>query len=116
MIVSVSISRLMGFSIDDPEKDKKIIIHNFMRELCRRDDEYNRNRNRDSNVFPVEEIRQRDLDAFDIEYVKRLRGSPYFCVSISSNSCCVVLLITPHFDTGEDPCIKLSSLLTILLT
>jgi hypothetical protein len=29
----------MEFSIDDPEKDKKIIIHNFMKELCRRDDE-----------------------------------------------------------------------------
>ena len=70
----------MEFSIDDPEKDKKIIIHNFMKELCRRDDEDNRglsiDRNRNRNVFSVEEIRQRDLGAFqDIEYIKRvLRG------------------------------------------
>jgi hypothetical protein len=69
----------MGFSIDDPEKDKRIIIQNFMRELCRRDDEHNRglsiDRNSDRNVFPVEEIRQKHLGAFEIEYVKRaLRG------------------------------------------
>ena len=54
----------MEFSIDDREKDKKIIIHNFMGELCRRDDEDNRglstDRNRDLNVFPIEEIRQRN--------------------------------------------------------
>ena len=53
----------MEFSIDDPEKDKKIIIHNFMKELCRRDDEDNRglsnDNNRMRNVFSVEEIRQR---------------------------------------------------------
>jgi hypothetical protein len=64
----------MNISIDDPEKDKRIIIHNFMRELCRRDDEDNRgltDRDRVLNVYSVEEIRQRDLAAFDIEYVRR---------------------------------------------
>jgi hypothetical protein len=45
-----------------------------MRELCRRDDEDNRclaDRNRVLNVYSVEEVRQRDLSAFDIEYVRR---------------------------------------------
>jgi hypothetical protein len=34
-------------SIDDSEKDDRIIIHNFMKELCRRHDEDNRGINTD---------------------------------------------------------------------
>ncbi|MFL6367137.1 MAG: hypothetical protein ACJ72T_01120, partial [Nitrososphaeraceae archaeon] len=61
------ISRFMTISTDNPERDKKIIIENFMEELCRRDDEDNKV---DPIVFPVEEIRQIHLRTFEIEYVK----------------------------------------------
>ncbi|MFL6315725.1 MAG: hypothetical protein ACJ705_02090 [Nitrososphaeraceae archaeon] len=57
----------MTISTDNPERDKKIIIENFMEELCRRDDEDNKG---DPIVFPVEEIRQIHLRTFEIEYVK----------------------------------------------
>jgi hypothetical protein len=51
-----------GISIDDPEKDDRIIIQKFMQELCRRDDEDNRginiDRNRQRNVFQTQQIQQ----------------------------------------------------------
>jgi hypothetical protein len=66
----------MTTSTDHPELDKKIIIENFMEELCRRDDENNEGLSIDSRgdpiVFPVEEIRQKHLRAFEIEYVKKV--------------------------------------------
>jgi hypothetical protein len=37
----------MGISVDDSERDHKIIIQNFMKELCRRDDEENRHKSGD---------------------------------------------------------------------
>lgn len=68
----------MTISTDNPELDKKIIIENFMEELCRRDDENNKGLSIDSRgdpiVFPVEEIRQKHLRTFEIEYVKKVLG------------------------------------------
>jgi hypothetical protein len=64
----------MTVSSDDRERDKEIIIQNFMEELCRRDDEDNRNYNINSdrvlNIFPIEQIRQKHLSTYEIEYVK----------------------------------------------
>ena len=65
----------MNISIDDPDKDKRIIIQNFMKELCRRDDEDNKGlaaSNRILNVYSVEGIRQQVLGAFEAEYVKEV--------------------------------------------
>ncbi len=66
----------MTISTDNPELDKKIIIENFMEELCRRDDENNKGPSIDSRgdpiVFPIEEIRQKHLRTFEIEYVKKV--------------------------------------------
>ena len=66
----------MTHNADNPELDKKMIIENFMEELCRRDDENNKGLNIDSRgdpiVFPVEEIRQKHLRTFEIEYVKKV--------------------------------------------
>jgi hypothetical protein len=64
-------------SID--EKDDRIIIQKFMKELCRRDDEDNRginiDRNRQRNVFPTQQIQQAVLRAFELERViLALRG------------------------------------------
>lgn len=59
-------------SRDDPVKHDRIIFQNFMRELCRRDDEANRNPNVgavNANIFSVEEIRQQVLNAFTKENV-----------------------------------------------
>jgi hypothetical protein len=65
----------MNISIDDQEKDKRIIIQNFMKELCSRDDEDNKGltaSDRVLNIYSVEGIRRQVLGAFeDIEYVKR---------------------------------------------
>jgi hypothetical protein len=50
----------MMISTDNPELDKRIIIENFMQELCRRDNEHNKGLTIDSKgdpiVFPVGEI------------------------------------------------------------
>jgi hypothetical protein len=66
----------MTTSTDNPELDKKMIIENFMEELCRRDDENNKDLSIDSRgdpiVFPVEEIRQKRLRTFEIEYVRKI--------------------------------------------
>jgi hypothetical protein len=66
----------MTISTDNPERDKKIIIENFMEELCRRDDEDNKGLSIDSKgdpiVFPVKEIQQKHLRTFEIEYVKKV--------------------------------------------
>jgi hypothetical protein len=66
----------MTTSIGNPELDKKMIIENFMEELCRRNDENNKGlsiENRgDPIVFPIEEIRQKHLLTFEIEYVKKV--------------------------------------------
>jgi hypothetical protein len=60
-------------SIDDPERDDRIIINNFMKELCRRDDEDNRGMNidpsRPHNVFPTQLIQEAVLGAFSLERV-----------------------------------------------
>jgi hypothetical protein len=68
-------------SIDDPALDDHIIFQNFMKELCRRDDEEaNRNPNLEdgnANLFSVEEIRQHVLNGFALEIVLPvLRGLP----------------------------------------
>jgi hypothetical protein len=63
----------MTISVDDRERDKRIVIQNFMKELCSRDDEDNRGlaaNNRVLNVYSVEGIRQQVLGAFETEYVK----------------------------------------------
>jgi hypothetical protein len=59
-------------SIDDPTRYDRIIFQNFMKELCRRDDEANRNPSvgdGNANIFSVEEIRQQLLNAFPLESV-----------------------------------------------
>lgn len=66
----------MKISINDEETHNSIVIQNFMKELCRRDNEANRDHNVDmnraQNVFPVEDIRQQVLGGYtDIEYVTR---------------------------------------------
>jgi hypothetical protein len=72
--------RILTISIDDPQRDKKIMINSFMKELCRLDNEANTGQRIDiggnQNVFSVEEIRQQVLDGFtDIEHVQQfLRG------------------------------------------
>jgi hypothetical protein len=66
----------MTTGTDNPELDKKIIIENFMEELCRRDDENNKGLSIDSRgdpiVFRVEDIWQKHLGIFEIEYVKKV--------------------------------------------
>ena len=59
-------------SIDDPKLDEHLIFQNFMKELCRRDDEADRNPNLEdgnANLFSVEEIRQHVLNGFALEIV-----------------------------------------------
>jgi hypothetical protein len=60
-------------SIDDPERDRKIIIKQFMKELCRRDNEANRNMNFNTdanpNEFSIREIQEEVLGAFSLETV-----------------------------------------------
>ena len=66
----------MTTSTDNSELDKKIIIEYFMEELCRRDDENNKGLSNDSRgdpiVFRVEDIWQKHLLTFEIEYVKKV--------------------------------------------
>jgi hypothetical protein len=50
-------------AIDDPTRDRKIIIENFMREICLMDKDVS------PNVFSVSEIRDEVLRAFSLEYV-----------------------------------------------
>lgn len=51
-------------AIDDPTRDRRIIIENFMREICLMDTE-----NSSPNVFSISEIRDAVLRAFSLEYV-----------------------------------------------
>jgi hypothetical protein len=64
--------------LPDDEGDRELIIDKFMAELCRRDEEDNRDmnmHNRIHNIFSVEEIRQKVLSAFEITRVRLvLRG------------------------------------------
>jgi hypothetical protein len=55
-------------AIDDPTRDRKIIIENFMREICLMDKDVNTG-NSSPNVFSVSEIRDEVLRAFSLEYV-----------------------------------------------
>ena len=59
--------------LPNEERDDNLIIHHFMRELCRRDDERNRGENidpkRPRNIFTVEEIRGPVLGAFSLQRV-----------------------------------------------
>jgi len=55
-------------AIDDPAKDRKIIIENFMREICLIDNDVNTG-NSNTSVFSVSEIRDEVLRAFSLEYV-----------------------------------------------
>jgi hypothetical protein len=57
-----------GVSIAGDEVDRRKFIQQFMRELCRRDDEVNRGQG-NSNVFNIEKIRQAVLVAFELEYM-----------------------------------------------
>jgi hypothetical protein len=76
LCLACPVIRLMTTSTDNPELDKKMIIENFMEELCRRDDENNRGLSIDSRgdpiVFRVEDIWQKHLRTFEIEYVKKV--------------------------------------------
>ena len=76
LCLACPVIRLMTTSTDNPELDKKIIIENFMEELCRRDDENNKGLSIDSRgdpiVFRVEDIWQKHLRTFEIEYVKKV--------------------------------------------
>lgn len=54
--------------IDDPTRDKEIIIENFMREICLMDKDVNTG-NSSPNLFSVSEIRDEVLRAFSLEYV-----------------------------------------------
>lgn len=49
-------------SIDDPERDKRTIITNTMRELCKRTEEARQNEQ--SEKFTIQEITQEPLGAF----------------------------------------------------
>jgi hypothetical protein len=49
-------------SIDDPERDKRTVITNTMRELCKRTDEARQNN--ESEKFSIEEITKIPLGAF----------------------------------------------------
>ena len=53
-------------SIDDPTRDRKIIIENIMRGICLMDKDTG---NSNPNVFSVSEIRDEVLRAFSLEYV-----------------------------------------------
>ena len=69
----------MGRSIDDPNKDENTIIQKFMRELCRRDTDTNRNVNVNpdaiTNVFNIREIQKKVLLGVDLDkVVDVLRG------------------------------------------
>jgi hypothetical protein len=55
-------------AIDDPTRDRKIIIENFMREICLMDKDVNTG-NSSPNVFSVSEIRDEVLRAFSLKYV-----------------------------------------------
>ena len=66
-------------SIDDDGRDQKIIIQQFMKELCRRDDEANRDMNPDINIphneFSIHEIQKKVLNAHSLDKVVNvLRG------------------------------------------
>jgi len=54
----------MNIGIDD----KTIIINSFMMELCKLDNEANRGE-REQNNASVEEIRQKVLRAYSLEYI-----------------------------------------------
>ena len=76
LCLACPIIRFMTTSTDNSELDKKIIIEYFMEELCRRDDENNKGLSNDSRgdpiVFRVEDIWQKHLLTFEIEYVKKV--------------------------------------------
>jgi hypothetical protein len=55
-------------AIDDPTRDRKIIIENFMREICLMDKDVNTG-NSSPNLFNVSEIRDEVLRAFSLKYV-----------------------------------------------
>lgn len=62
-----------SLSIDDPERDGRIIRQNFFRELCERDRDAIRNGQ--SNIFTIEEIRRRSLGAFTLGLIRsHIRG------------------------------------------
>lgn len=53
-------------AIDDPTRDRKIIMENVMREVCLMDKDTG---NSNPNVISVSEIRDEALRAFSLEYV-----------------------------------------------
>ena len=63
----------MNISVDDPKRDDDIIREKFMKELCRRDDEVNRNRdvniNPNHNEFRIADIRRDVLDTYELDRV-----------------------------------------------
>jgi hypothetical protein len=64
---------VIDVSIDDREKDYRVITNSFMRELCRRDEEHNRGQNIDpnlpTNVFNIQAIQQYVLGAYSLDFV-----------------------------------------------
>jgi hypothetical protein len=60
-------------SINDRSAEEKIIIQQFMKELCRRDDEANRDMNPDPNIphnkFSVRQIQEKVLNAYSLDKV-----------------------------------------------
>ncbi|MGA9841295.1 MAG: hypothetical protein WBQ25_03165 [Nitrososphaeraceae archaeon] len=66
-------------SFDDPQRDDRIIVQSFIKELCRRDDQDNHGNpilgGRRPNIFPIEEIQRAVLGAFSLDRVRlALRG------------------------------------------
>ena len=55
-------------AVDDADKDRNTIRRNFIRELYEKDKIAHRNR--ESNIFTIEEIWNKSLRAFDLSYVK----------------------------------------------
>jgi hypothetical protein len=55
-------------AIDDPTRDRRIIIENLMREICLMDKDVNTG-NSNPNIFSVSEIRDEVLRSFSLKYV-----------------------------------------------
>lgn len=68
--VAERIAREIAGGENDRDRDRRIVIQQFMRELCRRDTEADVPE--DNRIFRISEIRLTVLRAFDLEYVRQL--------------------------------------------
>ncbi len=55
-------------TVDNPEKDQRVIRQKFFDELYKRDKIANQNR--EPNIFTIEEVHKKCLGAFDLELVR----------------------------------------------